>query len=178
MIFSPRSSRRAFTLIELLVVISILAILMTLLFPAVQRALDQGKNVQARNAATQLATAITAYNTEYGRFPAVSDSGNANNDATLVNILTGQDETNNPRKIVFLEVPRAKGGNNGADSAGSSFSSGYKDPWGTLFEVRIDTDYDNQVEGPDSSEIRKSVIVWSNGKDKKPDSKDDIKSWE
>lgn len=178
-----RTARRAFTLIELLVVISILAILMTLLFPAVTGALDNAKKAQAKNAATQLATALVAYNTEYGRFPDVVSGGGNANSAQLMNILTGQDETNNPRKIVFLEVPRAKNGGNGAVSSGTTFSSGYLDPWKKEFEIRIDDDYNNEVEGPNGDTIRKTVVVWSTGKDGRVDptgagKKDDVKSWE
>ena len=62
-------SPRGFTVIELLVVIAIMAILMTLLFPAVQSALDAAKKAQAKNDVTQIATAMVAFDTEYGRLP-------------------------------------------------------------------------------------------------------------
>jgi prepilin-type N-terminal cleavage/methylation domain-containing protein len=48
-------SRHAFTLIELLVVIAILGILMALLFPAVDGALEGARRAQASNDVTQIA---------------------------------------------------------------------------------------------------------------------------
>ena len=62
-------SPRGFTMIELLVVVAIIGVLMSLLFPAVQGALDSAKKAQAKNDAVQIATAIVAYDTEYGRLP-------------------------------------------------------------------------------------------------------------
>jgi prepilin-type N-terminal cleavage/methylation domain-containing protein len=177
------SRRSGFTLIELLVVISIIAILAGLLFPAVQGALEAAKKTQAKNDATQIATAITAYMGEYGKLPTGSGSGNLNGDNTLVNILSGQDETANPRKITFLEVPNAKNGANGAEGSGGAFSSGYKDPWKNVYEVRVDDDYDEVItDTPDGSQVRKSVIVWSKGNPAKTkdfnNPKKYIKSWE
>ena len=177
---SSLRSKRAFTLIELLVVITIIGILMGLLFPAVGSALHSAKRAQAKNDAVNIATAISSYESEYGRFPKI-DGQNANT-AKLMNVLAGKDEDGNPRQIVFLEIPRAKGGKNGAISQGQGgFSSGWRDPWGNEFEVRIDDDYDNEVEFDDGGEtINKQVIVWSMGdpKREKNDPEKAIKSWE
>lgn len=171
-------SRRAFTLIELLVVIAILGILMALLVPAVSSAMYTAKKGQAKNDAVQIAQSIIAYESEYGRMPDVD--GTDANTAELLNILSGQDDENNPREIVFLEVPRAKQGKNGAQSSGSTISSSWKDPWGEDYEIRIDTDYEGELTAPDGNTIRKKVLVWSQADSKK--TKDDtdkfVKSWE
>jgi prepilin-type N-terminal cleavage/methylation domain-containing protein len=179
------SSRRAFTLIELLVVISILAILMTLLFPAVGRAFEQVKKTQAKNDATQIATAITSYYSEYGKMPLAGTADTQINDTggQFVNLLSGQNINNeNPRQIVFLEVPRAKSGKNGAESAGGNYTSAFKDSWGQPYQVWVDGDYDNVIKGPDGTDIRKTVLVWStgkpNGKALNTEQKNFIKSWE
>ncbi len=63
-----------FTIIELLVVVAIIGVLMSLLFPAVQGALDSAKKAQAKNDAMQIATAIVAYDTEYGRLPSTNSA--------------------------------------------------------------------------------------------------------
>ncbi|MDD5198928.1 MAG: type II secretion system protein [Terrimicrobiaceae bacterium] len=181
------SPRRAFTLIELLVVIAIIGILMTLLFPAIQAALDATKRAQAKNDATQIATAINAYVTEYGKVPmAAAGSDLQINDAggALMNVLSGvTTNADNPRAIVFLEVPRAKSGANGAESTGGGgYTSGYKDPWKQDYQIWVDGNYDNEVNGPDGNPVRKTVLVWSTGKPKgnqpNSDVKKFIKSWE
>lgn len=171
------SSRRAFTLIELLVVISILAILMGLLFPAVTGALENAKKTQVRNDAMQIATAINNYYTEYGRFPVdEGESGNVN-DPELWDVLSGKNPAKNPRAMVFLEIPKAKGGKNGRiDGEGN-----YKDAWGQDYEIRIDTNYDNELKGPSGTKkddtVQKTVLVWSRGNPRKVKDYDDPSKW-
>ena len=179
MIAPSTSSRRGFTLIELLVVISILAILMGLLFPAVTGAMESAKKAQARNDATQIATALTGYFTEYGRFPEGTSEGANANVPDVMDTLSGKNSNGaNPREMVFLEIPRAKAGNNGrVDGNGP-----YKDPWGQDYIVRVDADYDNKVSGPsgtnaDGQEIQKTVIVWSQGNPKKEKDYRDPSKW-
>lgn len=59
----------AFTLIELLTVISIIAILMGLLFPAVAAVKDSARKTQAKNDVTAIVAAVRQYYTEYGKYP-------------------------------------------------------------------------------------------------------------
>jgi len=67
---SPRS-RSAFTLIELLTVIGIIAVLMTLLFPAVAAVKENARRMDARNTCVQIVTAVKNYYQEYGKYPPV-----------------------------------------------------------------------------------------------------------
>jgi prepilin-type N-terminal cleavage/methylation domain-containing protein len=190
-----KKQRRAFTLIELLIVIAIIGILMALLFPAVNGAMNSVKKAQAQNDAVQLVIATQAFFTEYGKQALkwpwndddwTFDAGHPNK--TLIEILTGTgtEGTNNPRKIQFIETKAAKkSGTNWVN--GVAPDGNFYDPWGTPYFIRIDCDYNGQVRSPydDSVIIRKSVLAWSAGPDKQhkyngPNDKvnaDNVTSW-
>ena len=149
-----RHDQQAFTLIELLVVISIIAILASLAFPAVNGAIDSARKARAGSDVTQIATAVVAYEVEYGRLP--THTGSAVN-STLMATLTGN-STDNPRKIVFLEASEWKKGRGGTNS------SGFCDPWdsASVYQIALDTNYDNLVTaGTNSTNITKKVAVWN-----------------
>lgn len=164
------SSRLGFTLIEMLIVISIIAILAGLAFPAVNGAIHSARKAQAKSTVAQIAAAVSAYETEYGKLPQLDDT---NVDVAFINILTGQDTDENPRRIVFLEASewkKGKGGTNGR---------GYCDPWAdtNTYSISLDTNYDNLVTAnlpTGSTNIMKRVAVWNNH----TNSRYQVKSWE
>jgi hypothetical protein len=99
--------------------------------------------------------------------------------------LTGTQKDLNPRLISFIEIRVAKGGKDGL--VGGTFT----DPWGKPYKIRLDGDYNNQVDNFYSSNagwnpVEISVIVASSGKDGQglsgdknaSTAKDDVISWQ
>jgi prepilin-type N-terminal cleavage/methylation domain-containing protein len=172
------SHETAFTLIELLVVIAIIAILIGLLFPAFSAVQNQARRTQAKNDLTQIVTAVNAFYTEYGRYPATNDVVYG---STTINVaLPGPapaDFTNNvlfdelractaagpscsgasvlnTRQIVFISPPNVKDPANPRAGIGITGTNApapvgqYWDPWGIPYNVRIDGNYDNSAANP------------------------------
>ena len=155
-----KASASAFTLIELLVVIAIIAILAGLAFPAVQGAMGSAKKAQARNDVNQLASAVKAFQLDYGRLPGTASSDGPA-PADFMAILTSTN-SQNPRGIVFFEPKVAKGGKGGLDG------TTYKDPWGAAYEITLDSNYDNKITtdvGAGNQTYFTTVIVQSAGPD-------------
>jgi prepilin-type N-terminal cleavage/methylation domain-containing protein len=162
-----------FTMIELLVVVAVIGVLMSLLFPAVQGALDSAKKAQAKNDAMQIATALVAYDTEYGRLPNTNSTPQVV-EGDLLNALTASNTNLNPRKIIFLEVLNYKKGKGG-------ISNGiFVDPWANSYYVALDGDYDNRVgvstNGLTASNatIMKKVGVWNTNLN----TRQQVRSWD
>ena len=153
----------AFTLVELLVVISIIAILASLSFSALNGALESAKKTHAVTTTVQIAIATTAYELEYGKLPPLT-AGSSSSDSTddvgsfLTAILGGASgNANNSRTVTFLETSSYKKGKGGTNSSGA-----YLDPWGSAYKIALDHSYDNSISGGTNSQtLRKKVGVWN-----------------
>lgn len=167
---SDRPAAAAFTLIELLVVISIIAILASLAFPAVQGALNSGKKAQARNDVQQIVAAIKAYQLEYGKLPttvvAANDAeeysaGWFDDSSGIIKALVAADKSLNPRELVFLEPKTTSNKKGGMDKSDYKFY----DPWGTPYRVKMDVSYNNKMEycGGGEPNVFSSAIAISYG---------------
>ena len=167
-------SASAFTLIELTVVMLIIATLAALLMTGASGAFERARKTQAKNDVIQIATAVNAFYTEYGRYPVNVPPGNTrdaffgtgavpagsnsytNNDVLLDVLRNNTDPSGpnlatvnllNPRQIPFLSPGGAK--NTVPPRGGIATADNcYYDPWGSQYAVLIDTNYDNTLTNP------------------------------
>ena len=156
----------------MLVVISIIALLVGLLFPAVRSALSKAETGKAKATVLSIAAAFKAYDREYSGWP----SGATVSSQPVTTNLFG-----NPRGIVFLDTATK-------DISDSSYVSSYGsgagyilDPWKNPYQVAFDVTYQNGPVATNcsgaTSTITSGIAVWSLGPDGVCGTSDDITSW-
>ncbi len=148
---------KAFTLIELMVVVAIIAILVTMTMPVINRAVQNARIARVQTEVSTLESAFRAYYNAYNIWPdGMGDvsSGTEVNDS-VVRVLTGEDRERNRRGIAFMEFPE-----------GSLMGGSFVDAWEQPYLFVLDHNYDNEIEVsgiPEGGTLRRRVAVWSPG---------------
>lgn len=78
------STRKAFTLVELLVVIGIIAVLIAVLLPALQRAREAGRQIACASNLRQLGQALAMYAAENRNSPPIAETSTADPNKTWI----------------------------------------------------------------------------------------------
>jgi len=127
--------RNAFTLLELLTVVTIIAVMMCLLLPAIAAVRRYADKNKAAGDAVHMVNAIKQYRSAYPTFPGQTqgDADRMYDNVALLHSVLIDALTNNPRKLYFSEVIE-------------SISNGvYADPWGRPFVIAVDESGDGAV---------------------------------
>ncbi len=147
-------SSKGFTLIELLVVIAIIAVLAASGLTIGPNMIRNAKRVSTQATAVSVVNSIDQFFTDYSALP--SSSNNPTEGAALVTssggtgvdvlrILAGEDlNSQNPKKIRYLNVKEANKGKDGIIYNGNAVSA-MLDPWKQPYYIVLDYGYDEQI---------------------------------
>lgn len=172
--------RKGFTLIELLVVIAIIALLMGLVFPALNSAIRSAKKNKAETEARNIALAVELFYKQYRYLPVPRTvDGQAFTDPAKENEARyfADDES---KRILRVLMKSDSGDDNwdGLNFKGRIFldletlgeDGTLEDPWGTQYRIKLDRDLDSKLEYFSAPEqYRTRVIVVSAGPDREWD---------
>lgn len=144
---------------------------------------------QTRTLTQSIVNSIKGYYIEYSRYPvpegfAGDETVPLRTDTFLTKVLSGQDTANNPKHISFLPELKTVGPGEGFGllANGANVLS-IVDAFGEPLYVLMDADGDATIANPNplstNTALYLSVIVFSSGPDKDPNTwEDNIMSWE
>lgn len=163
------------------VLVAIIFILSFAGFAASNAAIQKTRKTNCLATAISIESAVTNFYVEYGSMPkdGNSDATVATNaDTAILKELLGLSTTLNTRGVKFLSAKKGKDGKNGLIyGADGSSTLGLYDPWGGGYRIRMDLDYDDELDVNGEVLSDRKVAVWSDGPDRKAGTKDDIKTW-
>jgi prepilin-type N-terminal cleavage/methylation domain-containing protein/prepilin-type processing-associated H-X9-DG protein len=124
--FGGRLTRGGFTLIELLVVVAIIALLISILLPSLNRAREQTRSLVCMSNLRSLAQAVITYDTENGRLPRAHPAvyRNASRDALIADGFSAdRADYQKNRYISYSLRPHMNVGTDGRDTAADKVST-------------------------------------------------------
>jgi general secretion pathway protein G len=153
---TARPQERGFTLIEIIVVLAMVAVLAAVTAPAIIKHIDDSKEQRAKKDVEAIATALTGFYTDTGRWPTDSDTNKSINDNEVRRLespgtrptevsgagwlsLSGLDTMDNQ---LILNTPAGIVGRayaqNGENRWNGPYLNGVKsDPWGFMYLVNV-----------------------------------------
>lgn len=169
-------------------VVGVAIIVLSIVVPVWLQHIGARRLAMARQDVRALVMASERFFVEYGAWPSphMGTAGDVRygrewSNELVVNALRAVDGPGNegyrlnPNRIVFLDPPRYRRGRSGLDASGA-----FLDPWGTPYQVVLDTDLNNTTVLSHTiypNQIGVGVVVWSFGPDRRPDTPKDILSW-
>ena len=151
----------AFTLLEILGALSVIAILLALTIPVLQKARAQAKLARAKSDIHKIESALNLYRLDYGIAPIPADApgllaAGAGGDYIILNV-TATGPLSPSTKQPYLEITSAQ-----MDSA----TRGFLDPWKTPYGI-----------SPAATHNPGNFDVSSSGPDKTKGNADDVNNW-
>ena len=150
-------------------------------FTAGHSAIQKARKITSLATATALESAVNNFYTEYGSMPQNGKSDatvTTDVDSAILEELLGLNTTLNTRGVKFLSVKEGKDRKNGLIyGTGGGSVLGLYDPWGGGYKIRMDLDYDEKLDVNGEVLDGRRVAVWSDGPDRKPGTKDDVRTW-
>lgn len=151
-------SERGFTLIEIVVVLAVVAVLAAVMTPAVVKHLNDSRTARAANDVKIIASAVSDFYKDLGRWPTDNDNNHAVNDqevrtlTTAAGTMPAQTNNNvgftnqNPQDTfdnqLILNRPNGAGGNRYATTGELKWAGPYlneikSDPWGRKYVCNV-----------------------------------------
>ncbi len=157
--------------------LAIIGVMVGLAVPAARGVMKKADAVRTKATLKDIEMAVKNYQVEFNRYP--GGEGEIECAGSLLRVLLGVNADGlNPRQIIFMEPPMARGGKGGLTGTPPALT--LRDVWGQPYRLSMDTDGDGKVTDPEHPGmwLAHPVIVWSAGDDGNPATwADNIKSW-